>query len=239
MNEQTEIQPYQHHPVVTVVKDQATTTSVDVARYFDKQHKNVLRDVETILRDLVKVGLPEEFSRLNFEPAEYLDRQKKPRPMYRLTKDAFYITAMGFTGPEAMKFKLAYIAEFNRMEERLKHLTDGKLIELQEESHEHLKEIRDLLIFKIAHSTRHYVRPSSEEERQAIIELKLQGEKTSHIAKQTGWSIETVCRILARARKAGKIPPLPLSEKLKIIHLHPEWLKEVQEWNASCSMKIS
>ena len=38
---------------------------------------------------------------------------------YRPTRDGFMLLAMGFTGKKALQFKLAYIDEFNRMEEKL------------------------------------------------------------------------------------------------------------------------
>lgn len=42
-----------------------------------------------------------------------------------MTRDGFTILAMGYTGEKVMKFKEAYINQFNQMEELLK----GKLIE--------------------------------------------------------------------------------------------------------------
>ncbi|MBP2150103.1 phage regulator Rha-like protein [Xanthobacter flavus] len=39
---------------------------------------------------------------------------------FDMTRDGFTLLAMGFTGAKALKFKLAYIAEFNAMEEALK-----------------------------------------------------------------------------------------------------------------------
>jgi hypothetical protein len=40
--------------------------------------------------------------------------------MYWMTRDGFTLLAMGFTGKEALRFKLAYIDAFNRMEEELR-----------------------------------------------------------------------------------------------------------------------
>lgn len=37
-----------------------------------------------------------------------------------MTRDGFTLLAIGFTGAKALKFKLAYIAEFNAMEEKAK-----------------------------------------------------------------------------------------------------------------------
>lgn len=45
--------------------------------------------------------------------------------MYFMNRDGFTLLVMGYTGEKAMKFKLAYINQFNQMEKLLK----GKLIE--------------------------------------------------------------------------------------------------------------
>lgn len=39
--------------------------------------------------------------------------------MYIIFRDGFTLLAMGYKGPEAMRFKLAYIEAFNRMEAEL------------------------------------------------------------------------------------------------------------------------
>lgn len=93
-------------------------TSLDMAETFDKEHKNILRDI----RDL---PCSEEFRRLNFVQSEYLNQQNHKQPMYYITRDGFTLLAMGYTGEKAMKFKEAYIKQFNQMEELLK----GKLVE--------------------------------------------------------------------------------------------------------------
>ncbi|HGJ5892652.1 MAG TPA: Rha family transcriptional regulator [Arsenophonus apicola] len=99
-------------PKVTINNNKAVTTSKDVADYFGKRHDNVLRSIDNL-------DCSEKFSALNFEAAEYLDEQKKSRPMYEMTKDGFVFLVMGFTGKKAAQFKEAYIAEFNRMEAQL------------------------------------------------------------------------------------------------------------------------
>lgn len=91
----------------------AVTTSLKIAEVFGKPHKNVLKAIR-------ELECPEEFSGLNFEPAEYTDAQGKPRPMYFVTRDGFTLLAMGFTGARAMQFKVSYIEAFNAMERTIK-----------------------------------------------------------------------------------------------------------------------
>lgn len=106
--------------------DRVFTTSLKVAEHFHKRHTNVLRAIENLFSqpnfgpaDDPNFGLIEEFRRLNFEPATYLDTQKKPREMCRLTHDGFAYLCMGFTGPEASVWKVKFLAAFRDMERQL------------------------------------------------------------------------------------------------------------------------
>lgn len=90
-----------------------TTTSRLIAEAFGKQHKNVIQNID-------KLECSEDFSRLNFQPADYTDNQGKKRPEYIITRDGFTFLAMGFTGTRAAKFKEEFITAFNVMEETLK-----------------------------------------------------------------------------------------------------------------------
>jgi len=88
-----------------------------VAQNFDKEHKHVMRDIRNII---------EQFNQSNLGPVEnyfiestYIDAKGETRPEYLLTKDGFTLLTMGWTGEKAMRFKIAYINEFNRMEQEL------------------------------------------------------------------------------------------------------------------------
>lgn len=101
-------------PSVSVHDGRPATTSREVARYFRKRHDNVVRDIRSIMDNC-----PEEFTALNFEVSNYLDQTGRSLPMYIIFRDGFTLLAMGYTGPEAIRFKLAYIEAFNRMEAEL------------------------------------------------------------------------------------------------------------------------
>lgn len=89
------------------------TTSRMVAEKFKKDHKNVIQAIETL-------DCSEEFARLNFKLAEYVDLQGKIRKQYELTRDGMTFLVMGFTGENASQFKEAYIIAFNKMEDHLR-----------------------------------------------------------------------------------------------------------------------
>lgn len=105
--------PALSHPCVTIENGRAVTTSVAIAEFFRKMHKDVLKKIDNL-------ECSTEFSERNFAPAEYTDEQGKKRPAYKITKNGFVFLVMGFTGKKAAAFKEAYIAEFDRMENELR-----------------------------------------------------------------------------------------------------------------------
>lgn len=90
----------------------ARANSLMVAKYFNKRHADVLRDVE-------KLDCSRRFSQRNFALAEYIDKQGKPRPYVAMTRDGFVFLVMGYRGKQAAEIKEAYINRFNAMEKNL------------------------------------------------------------------------------------------------------------------------
>lgn len=92
--------------------------SLDVAETFEKRHADILRDIENL-------KCSKEFTERNFALSSYKDSSGKNNKEYLITRDGFTILVMGYTGEKAMRFKEAYIKQFNAMEKALQ----GKLIE--------------------------------------------------------------------------------------------------------------
>lgn len=90
-------------------------TSLDVAGTFGKLHKDVLESIRSIQETISTA----EFSALFFKTS-YTAPNGKQNPMYLMDRDGFTLLVMGYTGGKAMQFKLAYIKQFNAMEELLK-----------------------------------------------------------------------------------------------------------------------
>lgn len=103
----------------------ATTTSVKVAEYFGKQHKNVITAIEKLRED------PSVEDRLNFKPVSYMDTMNRLQLMYDIDRDGFTLLAMGFTGKQALQFKLSYIDAFNKAEKALMTDTSSLTPQLQ------------------------------------------------------------------------------------------------------------
>lgn len=102
--------------------EQVAVTSLDVASTFEKEHYHVMEDIRNIMNN---VSSP-EFSGLFLE-GTYTASNGKKQPMYIMNRDGFTLLVMGYTGEKAMRFKLAYIKQFNAMEAALQ----GKFVERQ------------------------------------------------------------------------------------------------------------
>lgn len=119
-----ELIPKDELGVFADTKDIARVDSLFVAEFFEKEHKNVLRDIQKIIAP--ESGLSDEFRQLNFEPSYYRNKQNKKQPCYCLTRDGFTMLVMGYTGAKAMKFKELYIKRFNEMEQFIKTLVSAR-----------------------------------------------------------------------------------------------------------------
>lgn len=122
---ETEVLPSVHASKVTgaalidvhMQEGRAVTTSRNVAEVFDKNHKDVLRDIRNVLES----NPDKEFGQRNFAPSSYRNEQNKEQPEYLLTRDGTMLLIMGYTGSKAMALKTAYIKRFNEMEQALRN----------------------------------------------------------------------------------------------------------------------
>lgn len=85
------------------------TTSKDVADKFGKRHADVLRAIENLATQNC-------VAKSYFHKSTYENRWKQ-YPMYLVTQNGFTLLAMGFTGPDALEWKMKYMNAFNRMAE--------------------------------------------------------------------------------------------------------------------------
>lgn len=121
-------------PMITERDGVPVTTSRVVAEQFGKQHKDVLRTIETTMEQLDETEEGKAFNQRNFTPISQKDTMGREQPVYLLTRDGFTLLAMGFTGARALQFKVAYINAFNRMERILRGggLSSGNLQRIEE-----------------------------------------------------------------------------------------------------------
>lgn len=119
-----ELIPKNEYGLFADKKDIVRVDSLYVAEFFEKNHKEVLRDIRNIVAP--NSGLSKEFAERNFALGSYKDKQNQKRPCYYLTRDGFTILVMGYTGKKALRFKELYIRRFNEMEELIKSLVKAR-----------------------------------------------------------------------------------------------------------------
>lgn len=106
--------------LVILHERQAVTTSLKVAKVFNKRHDNVMQAIGSLLKNKDTPQM--------FVEGTYVNEQNgQSYPMYYMNRDGFTLLAMGFTGSKAMEFKLKYIEAFNAMESTLKKVPAKKL----------------------------------------------------------------------------------------------------------------
>lgn len=98
--------------LVQIVNRQAVVNSKQVADSFGKQHKHVLEAIRELS------GLAENSADL-FQTISLADTYGRPQPAFLMNRDGFSLLVMGFTGKEALEWKLKYIKAFNEMEAEL------------------------------------------------------------------------------------------------------------------------
>ena len=125
--------PKQFKDLIFIVGDLAETDSLRVATKFNKRHDNVLRAIE-------ELECSTEFREENFFECTHTDEQGKPRKSYVITKNGFYILAMGFTGREAMDWKEKFIKAFNWMEATLRKRYEQKALADKERYEKRMQE---------------------------------------------------------------------------------------------------
>lgn len=98
--------------LVIMKEQQAVTSSLQVSETFSKEHRNVLRDVKNLTAQNSAV------KKYFFEDT-YINSRGQEYPIIYMNRDGFTLLAMGFTGKQALTFKLKYINAFNQMEQQI------------------------------------------------------------------------------------------------------------------------
>lgn len=94
-----------------------TTSSLQVAHFFGKRHTHVLRAIKNLLAEIPE-GYAPNFGLIQTD-VDLGNGGTRKTPAYRMDREGFMLLAMGFTGKEALRWKLAFIAAFNHMEAEL------------------------------------------------------------------------------------------------------------------------
>jgi Rha family phage regulatory protein len=110
-------------PTVSTRDGQVLASSRDVASVFSKEHRAVLRAIDDLIAQEPALSLR------NFVQGSYTlpSTGGQEHRCFDMTRDGFTLLAMGFTGAKALKWKLAYIDAFNRMEQSVRSQIDASV----------------------------------------------------------------------------------------------------------------
>lgn len=119
---------FQPEDLVSLTGESITTTSLKVAEFFGKEHRDVLKKIQNL-------DCSTNFMKANFcafvQMVDMPNGGKREQPYYNLTKDGFIFLAMGFTGAKVAQVKEAYINAFNTMQQALEARPQPKARQLE------------------------------------------------------------------------------------------------------------
>lgn len=196
--------------VLSTQNGEPVASSREIAKRFGKNHRDVLRAIEDILEGVRKIaqtpteeGLPKNGDPPMFFKTEYIHPQNHQKyPMYLMNRDGFSLLAMGFTGKEAVQWKLKYIAAFNTMEQQLAEqhkcrqtLQDARIraalqsvseaqksLALARENHDNFVELRNATKNLLADVRAQHARNCDNERRSAQIERDWQAKLDARLS---------------------------------------------------------
>ncbi len=109
----------------------AVCDSLEVAEHFGKRHKNMIQNIERLAENSADVSSL-------FREQTYVDSYGRTQKKYYMNRDGFSLLVMGFTGKQAIEWKMKYIEAFNRME----YLLFQKQTEVYKDTRAYQKTIR-------------------------------------------------------------------------------------------------
>jgi len=192
--------------LVVVQNNQVVTSSLQVAEDFGKEHKNVLSAIREIL------AAENQATNLFYE--DTYENRGKQYPMFYMNRDGFSLLVMGFTGSDALHWKLKYIGRFNAMEKALQEqaVTPYKLPQTYAEA---LRELAD------KHEALQLAEAKNKQQEQIIGELKPKADYTDTILKTK--DTLTITQIAKDYGMSGQ-------EMNKLLHDLGVQYKESEQW---------
>ncbi len=116
-------------PLVHAKDGEVFANSRDLAAFFEKEHRGVLRDIDNLLDQEADLGLHSFVQGYYTLPATG-DQQHR---CFDMDRTGFTLLAMGFTGTKALRWKLRYIEAFDAMESTIRRLAQsGPTIDLND-----------------------------------------------------------------------------------------------------------
>ena len=101
--------------LVYLKNNAAVCDSLQVAEKFGKRHDKLIAEIRRMYGELIGKRTPRNGGAKFYFESTYENRGKR-YPMFLMTRDGFSLLVMGFTGKNALEWKLQYIRAFNQME---------------------------------------------------------------------------------------------------------------------------
>ncbi|MCK9320210.1 Rha family transcriptional regulator [Methanoculleus sp.] len=119
-------------------RKKVVTDSLIVAEKFGKAHRDVLRSIDNLTVQNCAV-------KKMFHETKFMNNRGKEYRKFDMTRDGFSILVMGFTGKQALDFKVAFIEAFNRMESFISQRVNVEWKKAREEGKELRSELTDTI----------------------------------------------------------------------------------------------
>lgn len=113
----TDVANDRRDPIIFERDGLARTTSREIAEQFGKNHRDVLRAIDDLIEAEPSLAGGLRIFAQGFYTLPTTGPQQHRE--FEITRDGFALLAMGFTGKKALRFKMGFIAAFNRMEAML------------------------------------------------------------------------------------------------------------------------
>ncbi|WP_169727919.1 Rha family transcriptional regulator [Desulfovibrio inopinatus] len=187
-------------------------SSRSVAEAFGKRHDHVLRDIRQILKDIqtdstapkfggserclknntpLKIEEGEKSPVIGFFESVYRDPTGRSRPLFYINRDAFSLLAMGFSGTEALQWKIRFIQVFRSLER-------SDRMSLQEDVWREARQNAAQMMLQL--------RPSVRDSLARVVRYRKMGLTNIEIAKIMDRSKSTIEKVVAAARKLDLLP---------------------------------
>lgn len=101
--------------------EQIVVGSRGIAENFEKEHRNVIQAIDNLTAENSAV-------KTMFLESTYINERGREYPEYLMNRDGFSLLVMGFTGKQALAWKLKYIDAFNKMESTLNNPVHSYMI---------------------------------------------------------------------------------------------------------------
>lgn len=91
-------------------------TSIEVAHFYEKKHKDVLSKIHKFIKDLPQLG------GTYYILDSYKDKNGQYRPMYKMNQKGFTLLMSKFTGKSALCLTYQYVDDYSKAIEQITNL---------------------------------------------------------------------------------------------------------------------